>query len=77
MAKPFDILAPLVTEWNKHNYFKVAIVEEDDIITISPVITDRTAHLPGSILSDVAALAQVYGFCFSIHAFNNAPYIVI
>lgn len=77
MAKVFDILAPIIENWNKDNYFKMSIVQEEDSIIVSPVNADRTAHLPGSIVSDIAALSQVYGFIYGIHATNNAPYILI
>lgn len=77
MAKIFDLIAPIVTEWNKHNYFKMSAVQDEEMIIISPVNADRTAHLPGSVVSDIAMLAAVYGFTFGIHASNNAPYILI
>lgn len=76
-TKIFDILAPIITGWNKDNYFKLAIVQEEDSITISPIEGGPAAHIPGPVLRDIALLSEVYGFCLGIHARNNVPYILI
>ena len=75
--KIFDIIAPIVNDWNKDNYFKLAVVQEEESITISPIIDSPAAHLPGPVLRDIALLSEVYGFCMSIHSRNNVPYILI
>lgn len=76
-TKIFDIIAPIVNDWNKNNYWKVAAVQEEDSITISPIEGGPAAHIPGPVLRDIALLSEVYGFCMSIHSRNNVPYILI
>lgn len=72
----FDLLRPMIEDWNAHNSNKVALVLDDDLLTISPVNTARP-YLPGVVVTNVALLSEVYGFCFTLHARNNAPYITI
>lgn len=77
MEKIYNLLRPIIEDWNEHTYYsKLALVLDDDLLTISPV---DTAHpfFPGSVLTRICMLAEVYGFCFTLHARNNAPYITI
>lgn len=77
----YNLLRPVVNGWNKdHEYAKVSMVLDDDTITLSPIM-DGTGHFrfSGVLLTDIALLSQVYGFCWGIHmnANGNAPYILI
>ena len=75
----FNTVQPLITLWNanhqKHCHF--ALVEDDGLVTISPVDADfRT--IPGALLSDIVLLANVYGWSFGIHTTQNGePYILL
>ena len=76
----FGVVAPIVEHWNAvcERVARLSAVRDGDTITISPVERSCDAHLPGSVVTDIAMLSSVYGFGFGIHSDNNGSlYILI
>ena len=73
----FRIIKPVVDTWNhSHPALLLSCKYEEDYIEIVPA--DDYPHLHGSLLSDIAMLAAVYGFSYGVHLNNNGiPYILL
>ena len=78
-ASLFDIIAPIVNNWNAHHeYARLAAVLDENMITISPVGQPADPHLPGPVIQDLSMLSVVYGFALGVHVSKSgAPFILI
>lgn len=79
-AELFAMIEPLVLRWNAdhHQTAALRIIQDEDVITISPVKFSPCFHFSGTLLNDIACLALVYDFSWGIH-FNaqGSPYILL
>ena len=74
----YRIIKPVVDAWNqgRDESLQLSCKYEEDYIEIVPA--DDYPHLHGSLLSDIAMLAAVYGFSYGVHLNNNGiPYILL
>lgn len=73
----YRIVKPIVDAWNRRNPgTQLSCKYEEEYIEITPA--DGYPHLHGTLLSDIAMLAVVYGFSYGVHLNNNGtPYILL